>query len=119
MDAWGQLGIGGILAVLMIREVLQFLGKHPVQRPPVNGHGKAIQWLNGKGVACRGIDENTGHKIEEVHAVLTRTAADGMPLIYRHPDVVRVLDALANTANTQTAILREMQKGLERLEQKQ
>lgn len=93
-----QAGIAGILLVLVVREILQWVGKHPA--------------TTNSDTTCPIISR----KVDRIHDVVTRPAPDGMPLIYRHPEISTLLRSLVETQATQTAILRDMQKVLDRID---
>ena len=78
-------GAAGILVVLVLREARGIIN---ARRD--NGHGDRRQ---GNG-AARG-------KLHEMHKVVMREGPDGVPLVYRHPDIADALKAIA--ANTESA----------------
>lgn len=82
-----DIGAAGILVVLVLREARGIIN---ARRD--NGHGDRRQ-TDGAG-AARG-------KLHEMHRVVMRESPDGVPLVYRHPDIVNALEKIAT--NTATA----------------
>ena len=83
-----DIGAAGILVVLVLREA-----RHIINARRDNGHRDRRQ-ANGVEVAARG-------KLHEMHRVVMRESPDGVPLVYRHPDIVDALEQIAT--NTATA----------------
>ena len=71
----GVIGIFGIFAILLVREVLLFVGKHPTQ----NGVGRAIHTV---AESCPMATE-TANKITAIHALHMATDVDGVPVLPR------------------------------------
>ena len=85
-----DIGAAGILIVLVLDKAHAIIN---ARRD--NGHGDRRQGTNGE-VAIRG-------KLHEMHRVVMREGPDGVPLVYRHPEIVEGLKEIAdNTAEAVT-----------------
>ncbi len=82
-----DIGAAGIFIVLVLRET-----RHIINARRGNGHGDRRQAV-GDGAAIRG-------KVHEMHRVIMREV-DGVPMVYRHPDIAEALEKIA--ANTDQA----------------
>lgn len=101
-DALAAFGDGSLVvvaSVLIVREVLSWVDKRK----------------NG-GVRPGLLTEKDQRNLRRALEIVTATSDRGMPLVYRHPDTQEILVALSAAATTQTAILRDMQKAVDRLE---
>lgn len=91
----GTIGIFGIFAILLVREVLLFAGKHPMQ----NGHPVTAE-------PCS-VVTSMQKQIEDLHETHMATDEDG----------VAVLPRLAQQSRRQTELLVEIRDGLEEARQ--
>ena len=81
-----DIGAAGILVVLVLREARAI-----INAKRANGRGDRRD-DNGAGAAHRG-------KTHEMHRVVMREGPDGVPLVYRHPDIADALEKIeGNTA---------------------
>ena len=93
-SASSTIGIFAIFAVLVLREVLLFVGKHPTQ----NGVARAIHTVPSQ---CPMVTKMET-KVNEIHMLHMAKDDDGVP----------VLPRLARQSRLQTALLTEIRDGL-------
>lgn len=91
----GTIGIFAIFGVLVVREVLLFLGKHPIQ----NGDSKAVHTIPAQ---CPVVTRMEG-QVEEIHQLHTIRDEDG----------VTVLPRLAQQSRKQTELLVEIRDAIQ------
>lgn len=71
---------------------------------------EVLSWVDKKKNGPR------NHRLGRAVEIITAQSEGGTPLVYRHPDTQELLVALTSSATTQTAILRDMQKAIDRIE---
>ena len=104
MDPQGfqQLGMGGILALLVLREVFGFLRSR-------SGAPSSDQLALSP---CR-LDEGDVARIHNISKVTNSEDEDGAKRVYFPKHVQRTLDMIAETQRQQTEILRSLRDGVE------
>jgi hypothetical protein len=91
-----QVGIGGIFAVLLIREVLHFL-KSREQRNEA------------------ALDERAIAKIHNTHEILSMKDEDGAPLVFTPRSMSRTISMIAETQRQQADILARLADGIDEI----
>ena len=95
-DMIQQIGIGGIFALLLIREVLHFL-KAKEERVEAT------------------LDERAIAKIHNSHEILSMKDEDGAPLVFTPRSMSRTISMIAETQRQQADILSRLADGVEDL----
>lgn len=105
-----SVGLGGTLALLVIREVLNFLKG----RKPGDGEAKPCPAAsNLSAISCK-LDEKSIAKIHNIHDVLTSVDEDGAPRVFTPRSHLRLLEMIAHTQQQQEALLERMTVCVER-----
>lgn len=102
-----DLGVVGVFVILLLREIRGLIETH---------------WTGANRAASSGADagdrvttsSQVRGKIHQMHEVVTLRGADGVPLVYRHPETDKALaEIAANTtqANEHLAAIRNERSG--------
>ncbi len=94
-----DIGAAGIFIVLVLRET-----RHIINARRGNGHGERRQANGDAGAgAIRG-------KVHEMHRVIMREV-DGVPMVYRHPDIAEALEKIASNTDQANVHLQAIRNG--------
>lgn len=96
------IGAAGILIVLVLREVRQFVNDARAAKADESdgGNGTGIERSSARG------------KIHEMHRVLMREDTEGVPLVYRYPDIAKSLAKIERNTGRGNEILEEVAREL-------
>lgn len=100
-DLLTQLGVGGIFAVLVIREVLSFLAK----KDSKNGTGSSETERDIKAITI-----DTNDRVKGMSALTSRIDGDGVPMIYTPRSIVATQKEISDAQAKTTQHLSEVAK---------
>ena len=94
-----ELGVGGLLALLVLREVFGFV--KPVLERRRNG-GKSLDKPNGH------LTTEQVAQIADLHRLMTKTDVDGTPLVFVPRSLVAVIQELSQATQRQITVLERL-----------
>lgn len=96
------IGAAGIFIVLVLRELRQWLNDaRAAKGDELDDNGKVTATSAARG------------KIHEMHRVLMREDTDGVPLVYRYPDIAKSLAKIEENTGKGNEILEKVAGALE------
>ena len=95
-----QLGVGGIFAVLIIREFVNLVAKLKGK----NGNGNGSQTLSD----IKQIAIDTNDKTKALHSLHSKTDGDGVPMVYSPRSIVADQKEMAKTQNKTAEHMRDI-----------
>lgn len=105
-----ELGVGLVAAILVIREVLGFLGKWTAPKGNGNGNGSAV--MGGHVADIRGAVTEIQGKVDDLYNWHNQRDASGVPLWYLQPSLQKSISKLTEqtekNGQTLTKILEHM-----------
>lgn len=96
-----QIGVGGILVVLVLREVFGFL-KPLLEKRRTNGNGNGGHKANGH------MSAETVAQVHELHRIMSKTDTDGTPLVYFPRSLAAAVQELAHATSEQNTLLERL-----------
>jgi hypothetical protein len=99
---FSQIATGGVLALLVLREVFSFLRSRAALSP------------DGRLPACR-FEESDAARLHSVGKTIASEDTDGAKRVYFPKHVQRTLDMIAETQRQQAEILRCMRDGIDEM----
>jgi len=91
-----QAGVGGVLSILILREVLPFMSKAKAK-----ANGEVVKELADRAARA-------DHQLTSIHKTLDAKDQDGVRLIYSRRSLDDVINRLATCIEKQTEMMRDM-----------
>lgn len=111
MEGLMEVGIGGVVAVMVLKETFAFVGKWKSERGNgKNGNGKNGNGKNGNGKNNVIIErcpppEGCNRMMNQVDRLVTSQQADAMNLAHTREMLEKAVERLAENVGTQSAVL--------------
>lgn len=108
MDPILQIGMGGVLAILLIREVISFI-KWLIDRREPNGDGKPYKSNGGMACQeCRSWLMRTHELTEQLFTMHNQKDADGVYVWYVKHSLTEAINKIADAITLQTQLLQKI-----------
>lgn len=105
-DSLTQIGVGGILCLLILREVFAFV-RPLIGRWRMNRHG-----TENNGVANGRMAHETISQIADLHRMMTLTDSDGTPLVFVPRSLSTAIHELAQATSQQVKLLERLDSNI-------